>query len=460
MNRLDFRNHFLITRIGVIGDEVERPPAGLHLETLDRAAIAGRRNPRRRGVNRRIAGRVRVVPTEPNEPADGVREVGGRARNDREASLLRRNRAFPHILFAVDFPVKRAAAHRNPELTAVDSFAHIVLGSVVMVAHQGGDVGGRQLFVRLNRPRIRRGALDALRVIDREIQRRRGAAEDAPNAFFAGAQARNIDVAVSLAERERLARFRVVQPLFNRERLDVFRVNAIRRVVFREDADASLVGVRGDFAVRNAHRDPNATLIFGLFGRAGAADFENPSLVLVADGDRLADVGVPVFVDQTPHQLDGFPSGRRALERRGHQLRIHKLRAVLVLQFLEPAEGRFRDRDLFLIHNSLKLVDHRLAAEAEDAVSRRPFREDVGAADRSERAVRRFDDRQFREETGAVRRVRNDASVFRRRALGNDEVGASENARRAADDQRRRDAKERQTAEKEPFHFAQSFYFT
>ena len=201
-------------------------------------------------------------------------------------------------------------------------------------------------------------------------------------------------------------------------------------------------------------------LIFGLFGRAGAGNFENPSLVLVADRDRFADVGVPVFVDEAAHQLDGFAGGRRALERRGHQLRIHKLRAVLVLQLFDTAEGRFRDRNLFLVHNSLKLVDHRLAAEAEDAVGRRSFFKDVGAARRSEGAVRRFDDRQFREEPGAVRRVGNDASVFRRRALGNDEVGASEDARRAADDQRRRDAQERQTAEKEPFHFAQSFYLT
>ena len=115
---------------------------------------------------------------------------------------------------------------------------------------------------------------------------------------------------IRVAEAERLPRLRIVPALALGETLHVFRKEAIRRVVARELADAGGVGMTGNLAVGDPHRDPDRPLAPG----AGSHHLQDPCLLRVGDGERFAFVAVAMLGHQAGHHLDGLAGGACPLQ--------------------------------------------------------------------------------------------------------------------------------------------------
>ena len=107
----------------------------------------------------------------------------------------------------------------------------------------------------------------------------------------------------------------------------------------------------GNLAVGDAYRDPNRPLAPG----TGSDHLQDPCLLGVGDGERLAFVAVAILGDQAGHHLDGLPGGARPLQGQSHQRRaIDQPRRIV--QLLPAAEGRLTDGKLVLVHQAQHLV--------------------------------------------------------------------------------------------------------
>ena len=108
--------------------------------------------------------------------------------------------------------------------------------------------------------------------------------------FWIGALAGMIGV----AKAERLARVGLVEPLLDRERDDVGRIEPVLGIVEREGGDPAHVGVGGDASLGNPGGDPDDPLDAGPL----ADQLHDPGFVLVGDREGLAGAAVAVFLAQ------------------------------------------------------------------------------------------------------------------------------------------------------------------
>ena len=203
------------------------------------------------------------------------------------------------------FQSQRPPAPRQAVGAGVDALRHVEFRALVVIAHQCEDVGRRELGIRRHRKRIRLRARFAAVVVRREMLAGGRPPQNAPDAGIAYPPRQGRRGTIRIAKAERLSRLRIVPALAAGETLHVLRIAAIRRVVAGKLADAGLVGMTGNLAVGNPHRDPGRPLAPG----AGSHHLQNPRLLGVGNGERFAFVAVAVLVHQAGYHLDGFARG-------------------------------------------------------------------------------------------------------------------------------------------------------
>ncbi len=265
----------------------------------------------------------------------------------------------------------------SSEGTGVDPLGHVELGPLVVVAHQGHDVGHRELLVGRQRKRIGLRAGLAAMIVGRKMLRRGRTPQNAPHAGVAHPPRQRRRRAVGLVEAKRLARLRIVPAVADGEALHVFRVEPVGRIVAGDLADAGLVGVAGNLSVGDAAGGPDRTLAAG----ARADDLQNPCLLGIGDRDRLALIGVAVLVDELGHHLDRLAGGAGPLQRERHQKAVSQ-QPLRIFQLLSAAEGGLGQGELMFVDQA-----------AEHLIGMRNLRDFAGAV--LDLVVARFDRNHF-----------------------------------------------------------------
>ena len=133
--------------------------------------------------------------------------------------------------------------------------------------------------------------------------------EEAPHTRIAETTTREIGRSIDLFPREIsiLAR----EPSLRTRKSDgIGAEEHILLVVLIEFSYAALVGMSANGIIRNAHRHPNHFLAT----RATAHHLHDPSLVGVAEGERLATAIETIGVGQRRHHLNGLASRARTLQ--------------------------------------------------------------------------------------------------------------------------------------------------
>ena len=378
LNLLNIGVDFRESSVGVVGDEIENPPAGIGVETVDVTGLAAIGYFAHAHVEGEIAGGIGVIPSEPGQAADFIRESGAGLGEDGAAGLRHGDGALPGVADIIHFPGEGPIADGVSIGAGINTGAHIVRGAVIAVAGEGHDIADGEFFIRGDGPRVELSAGNTLGVIIREIQRRSGTAEEAPDAFFAGAFAGVVDTAIGGFKGEGLAAFGVVAAGLNGEGFDVGCIEAVLGVVPGEIADSGLVSVSGDMSIGDFEGNPDGAGIFFRIGGAGADDFKDPDFIGVANGEGFAQVDIAVLFNFADHDLDGLAGGACLLESDGDELGVFQ-RADFVLEFGGAFEGGFGDGDLVFIHDALETFDAGEGIETEDLAGRQGIG-DVGTA--------------------------------------------------------------------------------
>ena len=265
-----------------------------------------------------------------------------------KAGLLGRDGPLPGVFDAVDLPGQRPPAPRQSEGAGVDPLRHVELGPLVVVAHQGEDVGHRELSVRRQRKRIGlRAGLRAV-VVGRED------AATAPPAARCSIPACRKSAATRASAGSRPRRSGTAGPISDRTS------PCSRRSSPRSRSRASWPDRRGGFRRCATWLQWQEICPSGIRTAAQTAplppgpradDLQDPRLLGIGDGDRLALVRVAVLGDQLGHHLDGLAGGAGPLQAQASSSGVVD-QPLRIVHLLPAAEGGLGHGELVLVHQA------------------------------------------------------------------------------------------------------------
>ena len=169
-------------------------------------------------------------------------------------------------------------------------------------------------------------------------------AEETPHACIGIAYRREGDRTIGIAETEVLI-LAVEIAFLARKGNDVLGVQAVLGVIQGKLAYAGEIGMGTDAVVGDAYGYPHCAF----HARPLADNLENPGLVLVAHGNRLARAAVAVLLQEVGHDDDGLTCRCGTLQSQIHHREIVE-QTFGILQLQAAVKGGFHDAHLLLIN--------------------------------------------------------------------------------------------------------------
>ena len=366
--------HLVVHLVAGVGDAVVHPEGrgGRIVQTVSVAHAEAIGHLGGAGVDGSEVGGGCIVGTEPEDAAHYVGNVVTGLAHHPETGLLGGDGTLVKISLAFHGELHGTPAVREGVAACPNVLGHIHGGSLKVVSHYIGHV----LHAGLLAGEYEQGHIGlqvsshyivqigvgvtgdgvAVLVVEREPAVREDV-EGAPNAGVAAAHGAKICRAVGLLEAEFFVQ--ALEITFAAGKGDNIRsIEAVLRVLEGEFADAGLVGMGADGAVRHAHGHPNDALLrVHAVAHVGALadELHNPGFVLVGDGEGFSLGGITVLVGQVHNYVNGLAGGFGALQGNVNEGTV-VYAAGFVFQFGTAAPGGFGNDYLELVHVAHRLI--------------------------------------------------------------------------------------------------------